>query len=111
MLLPVWKLNVNEPGETWNIDVPPELTFRITSTVMELLPDVTVMKPAYAPVAIAPGFTETESTCGVLPVRGVTESQFPLETVPTVKLATELVVEVTSRFCAGGALPLVLNVS
>jgi hypothetical protein len=111
MLLPVWKLNVNDPGATWNVDVPPELTFRITGTVMELLPDVTVMKPAYAPVAIAPGFTETERTCGVFPDVGVTPSQFPLENEVTANVAAEKFVEVTSRFCAGVALPLVLNVS
>jgi len=71
-----------------------------------------LIKPPYAPAVNEPGFTETERTCGVLPDAGVTESQFPVEKVVIAKLAVEALVEVTSRFCAGGAaLPLVLNVS
>src|ERR1039457_3490828 len=104
MLLPVWKLNVNEPGPTRNGEAPPEFTFRITGTVMELLPDVTMMKPPYAPAGIAPGLTETDRTCGVLPDAGVTRSQFPLAKVPMLKPATEPFVEVTSRFCEGVAM-------
>jgi len=85
----------------------------MTGTVRELLPAVTVMNPAYAPVAITPGFTETERTCGVLPDSGVTESQFPLEMELTVKAAVvEEFVDVTSRFCAAvETLALVLKVS
>ena len=103
---------VNELGAMANADVPPEFTFRITGTVVEVDPDVIVMKPAYAPVAIVPGFTDTVSTVGVVPEVGVTCSQFPLDKVVTLKVAAAALVDVTSRFCEGVVtFAVVLNVN
>ena len=112
MVLPVSKLNVSVPGEALRGDVPEELTFRTTGTVVEVLPDAMLMKPAYVPAGIDPGLTEAESTCGVVAVAGVTESQPPLENALTVKLTADELSEVTTRFCGAAVLfALVVNVS
>jgi len=91
----------------------PEVTLRVTVTVAGLpaaLGEVTVTVPVYAPGERPAPLTEIERDPGVVPVVGVTESQFvpatPLFAV-AVKLRTPGL-PVTCTVCAGGFVPLLV---
>ena len=86
---------------------PAEFTFKITGTVKELLPEAMAMKPAYAPAAMEPALTETESTCGVVELVGITDNHVPLGKVVAVKPTADALLDTTSRFC-DPVVPLVL---
>jgi len=65
-------------------DTPPpepvEITFKVTGMVMTPLALPTVTNPPYVPTAKPPGFTETITASGVVPLAVLTLSQEPGKT-------------------------------
>jgi hypothetical protein len=109
-LLPDWNPNVRVPGVAVNGDIPPELTFNTTGTMVDVFPDVIVTYPPYAPGVSEPGVTDTDTICGAVPVPGVTESQLPVEVAAAVNVPV-VPAAYTTRFCAAADPPCASKVS
>ncbi len=105
-------MNVRLLGSDVNVDAPVAFTFKTTGTVVVWVPDVRLINPPYDPFANEPGVAVTVRTSGVVPLAGVTASQFVPEKDEAVKLTVVPLLETTKRFCVAVELPPVtLNVS
>src|SRR5262249_2391870 len=85
-VLPLEKRNTSGLGAALKGVAPLLFTLITAGTITELVPDLTVMKPAYDPAVSDPAFAVTLSTCGVVPLEADKVNAFEGDTAAAVNI-------------------------